>query len=69
MLFLTFLPLDVVLHDRTTRVAWIRPVRRNGEDRVVSDLEANALGADRDGADGGRTLADALDVLAYDLDV
>jgi hypothetical protein len=68
-LLLTFLPLDLVLHDRTTGVAGIRSVRRNGEDRVVSDLEADALGSNRDSSDSGRALADALDVLADDLDI
>jgi len=69
LILLTFLPLDLVLHDRTTGVAGVGAVRRNGEGRVVSDLEAHALGTYRYGADGSRPLADACDVLADDLDV
>jgi hypothetical protein len=69
LVLLTFFPLDLVLDDSAPGVAGILAVRRNGEDRVVSDLEADTLGADRDGPDGSRAPADASDVLADDLDV
>jgi hypothetical protein len=69
VIFFTFFPLDLVLDDRTSGVAGIRPVRRNGEDRVVSDLEAKPLGPDSDSSESGRALADPLDVLADDIDI
>jgi hypothetical protein len=69
VIFFTFFPLDLVLDDRTSGVAWVGSVRRNGEDRVVSDLEAQPFGSDGHSGDSSRALAYPLDVLADDLHV
>ena len=59
----------MVLDDRTSDVAGMAAVRRNGKDCVVPDLEAYTLRSERDSSDGGCPLADPLDMLADDLDI